>query len=648
MARTTKAKKKTRQTERTPDPVRNALVLISITVVTIAFGIGLYLQFGMAFWLAVVAALAVYLALVSAHVMIRRSETTQSLRAEIIDLRRQLAVAVDAPHAEERAQFHAPHDSFEAPRMSEAIAPSFSAHGNLAPAGANNFPTTLAPAARTAPAPAHERIAASVIEAHQQPPSARSQDTAPLTDPAGSNRRQPELQSFDELVPPMLRSIALDDAAPRAGAAKREPSLAPGDDMHRYWGFRPAEESHHASQPAGAASRAAGRATSANSAPAIAAEPPPPRDILAELGSASVIASYAPSSEPASTSQSMGQPPRATSDGEAERIKGVIRKLADDINAGRRELPPPLPAPGPPVDTTSPQLVDPSVEALRAAAQSMRSAGERMTAAAQLGGPPALGARQQRLAEISEALAAQSIEVLLDPILGLVDQRAEHYEVTVRLRLASGDTLGPDEIVETCRGSGLLPLLDALSVERSARVARKMEERKKHGAVLSQLSAESLASDQFLNEFADTYRVIDTAAELLVLSFSQSDLRHVSETQWITLKDMADLGFRFAVEAVTDLDMDFEQLAASGFRFVKLDARVFLEGLATQAGFVPPHDICRHFAKLGFTLIVGHIEDERQLAQVTGFGAVLGQGQLFGAPRPVRADIVASRRLVAA
>ena len=62
MARTTKAKKKTRQTERTPDPVRNALVLISITVVTIAFGIGLYLQFGMAFWLAVVAALAVYLA----------------------------------------------------------------------------------------------------------------------------------------------------------------------------------------------------------------------------------------------------------------------------------------------------------------------------------------------------------------------------------------------------------------------------------------------------------------------------------------------------------------------------------------------------------------------------------------------------------
>jgi EAL domain-containing protein (putative c-di-GMP-specific phosphodiesterase class I) len=40
-------------------------------------------------------------------------------------------------------------------------------------------------------------------------------------------------------------------------------------------------------------------------------------------------------------------------------------------------------------------------------------------------------------------------------------------------------------------------------------------------------------------------------------------------------------------------------------------------------------------------MIVGRIADERQLVKVLGFGALLGQGRLFGAPRPLRVEHVA-------
>jgi cyclic-di-GMP phosphodiesterase TipF (flagellum assembly factor) len=112
---------------------------------------------------------------------------------------------------------------------------------------------------------------------------------------------------------------------------------------------------------------------------------------------------------------------------------------------------------------------------------------------------------------------------------------------------------------------------------------------------------------------------------------------------------MRSLGFRFALSAMTDLDMDFEALAEQGFVFVKLDASVFLQGLPAPSGRIPANDVCRHLAQHGLTLVVDHIEDDDQLARVFGFGVLLGQGQLFGGARPVRADVVTARaRTVAA
>jgi cyclic-di-GMP phosphodiesterase TipF (flagellum assembly factor) len=104
---------------------------------------------------------------------------------------------------------------------------------------------------------------------------------------------------------------------------------------------------------------------------------------------------------------------------------------------------------------------------------------------------------------------------------------------------------------------------------------------------------------------------------------------------------MREFGMTFALESVTAMDMDFDALARSGFTFVKLDATVFLEGMPTEGGLVPAADLCRYLAGLGLGLIVGHIDDERSLAKILGFGVLLGQGALFGAARPVELQLPA-------
>jgi len=253
-----------------------------------------------------------------------------------------------------------------------------------------------------------------------------------------------------------------------------------------------------------------------------------------------------------------------------------------------------------------------------------------------------------RLAEVAEAIAEGRVDVLLEPILGLEDQRAAHYEVSMRLRSRSG---GPIQVIglrEELAGTGLLPMLDGVSIRRTSHVAQRLDERGKAGSVFSALSAESLAADNFLTDFADSYHAHKRAAAQLVLTFDQSDVRRFGTQEWATLADMRELGFRFALRAVTDLDMDFDVLRKAGFAFVKLDAGVFLHGLPAPGGHVPVNDICRHLAALGMALIVEHIEDESMLARIFGFGVLFGQGQLFGGARIVKAEVAGATRNAAA
>ncbi len=241
-----------------------------------------------------------------------------------------------------------------------------------------------------------------------------------------------------------------------------------------------------------------------------------------------------------------------------------------------------------------------------------------------------------RLARIAGAIEAGRVEVFLEPILDLEKNQARHYEVAVRLTDEEGAEISPDDPIEAERPSGALPLLDSLRLKRTAQVAQRLEERKKQGNVFSTFSGQSLTSDDFLSTFAETYDLQLHLAGQLVLTFSQTDVRQFRNPHWTMLTEMRDLGFGFALRAVTDLDMDFEQLAKAGFKFVKLDADVFLAGLPAPGALVPAADLCKHLEGLGLVPVVEALDDETKREQVFTCGVRLGQGNLFGGQRQIK------------
>ncbi|CAN0495617.1 unnamed protein product, partial [Phaeothamnion confervicola] len=190
---------------------------------------------------------------------------------------------------------------------------------------------------------------------------------------------------------------------------------------------------------------------------------------------------------------------------------------------------------------------------------------------------------------IADALAAERVDVVLAPILALEGAEARHFEVSVRLRSASGDLIDARSVAS---GAGLLPLLDALNVRHAAGFALNLDRRGRSGAVFSTVAGESLESDGFVGDVAGRYA--QGIANRMVLSFAQAEMRGLGPAQIAALGELADLGFRFALTGVADLDMDFDALKATGFQFVKLDAAIFLGGLPCGGSIVPASDLCLH------------------------------------------------------
>ena len=352
----------------------------------------------------------------------------------------------------------------------------------------------------------------------------------------------------------------------------------------------------------------------------------------------------------------------AAGEGDAGSIDDMIRRLADDIESGRKspdaKAKPPMAPEGTEAAAPSfretadrvasqappelkPPPLPPSSDVPKATTPRAPTMVEAATPpAATTHAPETPPSATAKLAAIADALSDEHLEVCLETINDLEDYRAQHYEVTVRLQLNSGEVLDNDAFIAETRGTGLLPLLEAVKVSSTKRLAVQMMRRGRTGDFFSAVDGEALTDRQF-SEDVDTIVGGDPAlASRLVLAFSQADVRNLTPAQSFTLDSIAALGFRFSIEDISDLDMDFELLARRGFVFAKLDADVFLSGLPIGTTKVPAQDICQHLAKAGMSLIVGKIHDEAARAKIMGLGAVLGQGLLFGTPRPVRADVL--------
>ncbi|MES2341321.1 MAG: EAL domain-containing protein [Pseudomonadota bacterium] len=253
------------------------------------------------------------------------------------------------------------------------------------------------------------------------------------------------------------------------------------------------------------------------------------------------------------------------------------------------------------------------------------------------------------LETIREALAENRVDLYLQPVVGLPQRRTVFYESFSRLRDATGRVMMPAEYLAVAEPEGLVTSIDNLLLFRCVQIVRRLAKTDKKIGIFCNISTSSLADDSFFPQFLDLLAANRDLAGALIFELGQAafDARGAVEAR--NMGKLADLGFRFSLDKVVDLDLDFQDLARSDVKFLKIGAQFLLSQLVeTDEGLVlksMPDLAAQDFATLtrryGVEIIAEKVEEERQIVDILELDIAYGQGHLFGEPRPIKDAVLA-------
>ena len=241
------------------------------------------------------------------------------------------------------------------------------------------------------------------------------------------------------------------------------------------------------------------------------------------------------------------------------------------------------------------------------------------------------------IAAIGSAIEAGKIDLYLQPIVMLPQRKVRFYEAMSRLKADNGDVVAAADFLKYAEAGALMPKLDHLTVLRCVQVVRRLLLKNREIGLFCNVSGLTLTDASF-STFLELVEANRAIANSLVFEFSQSAVRAMGPIEHESLAALADRGFRFSMDNLTDLRVEPRELTDRGFRFIKASAALLLNRVGAASSDIHPADFSDLLGRYGIDLIAEHIESENVVVDLLDYDVRFGQGFLFAPPRPVRAE----------
>jgi cyclic-di-GMP phosphodiesterase TipF (flagellum assembly factor) len=255
------------------------------------------------------------------------------------------------------------------------------------------------------------------------------------------------------------------------------------------------------------------------------------------------------------------------------------------------------------------------------------------------------------LETVREALAENRVDLYLQPVVSLPQRRTAYYESFSRLRDESGRVMMPAEYLSVAEPEGLMSAIDNLLLFRCVQIVRRLAKQDRRIGIFCNISPASLGDEDFFPQFLDFLGQNRDLSGALIFELGQKAFQDRTSLQARNMAKLADLGFRFSIDKVVDVDLDFADLSRSDVKFVKVGAKLLLEEMMeTPDGLVMrsmPDILANDYAGLtrryGVEVIAEKVEAEREVIDILELDIAYGQGHLFGEPRAIKEAVLAEQ-----
>ncbi len=253
------------------------------------------------------------------------------------------------------------------------------------------------------------------------------------------------------------------------------------------------------------------------------------------------------------------------------------------------------------------------------------------------------------LDSVRDALADNRVDLYLQPIVSLPQRRTVFYESFSRLRDETGRVMMPAEYLSVAEPEGLVAAIDNLLLFRCVQIVRRLARQDRKVGIFCNISLASLSDEGFFPQFLEFLSANKDLAGALIFELGQAAFEQRGPVEARHMARLADLGFRFSLDKVMDLDLDFQDLARADIKFIKVGAQMLLDQLEENDGRLiirslpdlHAADFARLTRRYGVETIVEKVESERQIVDILDLDMAFGQGHLFGEPRAIRDAVLA-------
>jgi cyclic-di-GMP phosphodiesterase TipF (flagellum assembly factor) len=254
--------------------------------------------------------------------------------------------------------------------------------------------------------------------------------------------------------------------------------------------------------------------------------------------------------------------------------------------------------------------------------------------------PVAQGLGERQILDLlRDGLRENRVELALQPIVSLPQRKRRFFECYSRIKAADGKVLVPEQYLDIAERFGLVTAIDNMLLFRCIQLLRKLRKANANVGFFLNISQRTLADRDFFREFINLMAQNAELAPAIVFEFSQKAWDSADNTLHRDLDRLAQLGYRFSLDKVTNLDIDVPSLSSRHFRFIKIEATRLAQAAASGAIGDDPKSFKRMLDSYAIDLIVDRIESEPMLLELLELSIDFGQGYLFGEPRIAKPDL---------
>ncbi len=239
------------------------------------------------------------------------------------------------------------------------------------------------------------------------------------------------------------------------------------------------------------------------------------------------------------------------------------------------------------------------------------------------------------LAIIRDGLRRDRVDLVLQPIVSLPQRQRKFFEAFTRIRADDEEIIVPEQYIAIAEREGLITAIDNMLLFRCVQLLRRSQSKNQNVGFFCNISPYTLSDHEFFGEFVHFMSENAELAPNLIFEFAQSTVADRDDHIERQLSRLSGMGFRFSMDQVASLSLDYDVLAEQHFKFVKIDARTLIEEFdAPHSGLdINVVDLKRTLERHGIDLIVEKIENEPMLLDVLDLHVDFGQGYLFGEPK---------------